>query len=87
MHPDEIDLSERQLWELMWYYNQEPFGDVRSDMRSFSVVASLVSKKVKPTFPYWEQPLTEEEIENTFAEYHDILDKLDGQRPNGKPES
>ena len=84
MHPEEIDLPDRQLFELIWYYNQEPFGDVRNDMRSFSVVASLVSKKVRPTYPYWEQPLTQEQIEQTFAEYHELLN---GQRPNGKPES
>ena len=87
MHPDEIDISNRQLAELIWLYDREPFGDLRADMRSFAVASAVFGKpgtKINPTFPYWDEPLTQEQIADAFAEFNELLKVTNGQRQDSE---
>ena len=71
MHPDELlaKLTAKQFYDWILLYSEEPWGELRQDMRE---LAKLCIKAGMPEssleFPYWPQPITLEEYQETIAE-------------------
>jgi hypothetical protein len=80
VHPDVLfeKLTAAQFNEWWVLYNDEPFGDLRADLRTWAhACMQLGSREVKLLWPYIEPDLTDEEmlesmdrIEKAIADVH-----------------
>jgi hypothetical protein len=76
VHPDVLfaKLTAAQFNEWWLLYNDEPFGDVRSDLRLWAhACLGWGVKEVKLAWPYIEPQLTDEEILSEMERIEEAL--------------
>lgn len=69
LHPDFIrdKLTERQIYEVAWYYNSHPFGFEIDHMMLARIVASLAGGKPEDYLPRFVEEWTEENMVSNMS--------------------
>ncbi len=89
IHPDYLrpDLTERQLREWENFYEQEPWGESRADLRqaaSIAIWGAMLAggskKPPSPMFPYWEEQerLDPKQIDEWTANFANAIEPKPG---------
>lgn len=73
VHPDYLleRLTAAQLWEWWVLWNDEPWGDLRDDLRSGAHAMLQAGGDVRVSWPYVDGPMTADEIQGVIDDVNE----------------